>query len=334
MSTILSTSVLIGTFCLSWVISGVTYRLLSRYRIFAYPDRRSSHAEPIPQGGGIAVVTAITCGWSMLGIMGIADWPSLSVVLAATLLLAIVSWFDDLGGAPISIRMLAQIIIVATVMLLVPLGVLPQNLLPQLLEFLLIAVLWIWFINLYNFMDGIDGITAVETLCICSGVALVSFITGLGSDLFLAACVVAAAVAGFLPWNWNPAKMFLGDVGSVPIGFIMGWFLLEVSGHGFWVAALILPGYYVSDATLTLLKRLICRKLIWESHREHLYQHAVAGSLTHGQASTAVGITGLWLIGCAILSVTGGSNIMVSIAAAIMGIIALLWYFHSASQTA
>lgn len=270
----------------------------------------------------------------MLGVMGIADWPSLSVILAATLLLAIVSWFDDLGGAPISIRMLAQIIIVATVMLLVPLGVLPQNLLPQLLEFLLIAVLWIWFINLYNFMDGIDGITAVETLCICSGVALVSFITGLGSDLFLAACVVAAAVAGFLPWNWNPAKMFLGDVGSVPIGFIMGWFLLEVSGHGFWVAALILPGYYVSDATLTLLKRLICRKLIWESHREHLYQHAVAGSLTHGQASTAVGITGLWLIGCAILSVTGGSNIMVSIAAAIMGIIALLWYFHSASQTA
>ena len=154
----------------------------------------------------------------------------------------------------------------------------------------------------------------------------------MGIPLIFPTAIVCLAIIGFLPWNWSPAKLFLGDVGSVPIGFILGWLLLELAGEGLWVAAVALPGYYVADTTITLCRRAIGGELVWKSHRKHFYQLAVIGKLTHGQASRAVAVTGIWLIGCAILSAICHACTLVSLAAAVSGVIGLLWYFHRNSH--
>ena len=332
MNTSLYTVVLAIVLLGSWAASGIALQLLARYNVFSYPVTRSSHIRPIPQGGGIAVVGMVAIGWTAIGVIGIENWPSLAVILAGTLSLALVSWFDDVGGLPISIRLLSQAITVAVVMFLVPLETVTNGLIPFPLECFLIAMLWIWIINLFNFMDGIDGIAGVETLCIGFGITIVSIIADVGIPLIFPTAIVCLSIIGFLPWNWSPAKLFLGDVGSVPIGFILGWLLLELAGEGLWVAAVALPGYYVADTTITLCRRAIGGELVWKSHRKHFYQLAVIGKLTHGQASRAVAVTGIWLIGCAILSTICHACTLVSLAAAVSGVIGLLWYFHRNSH--
>ncbi len=124
-------------------------------------------------------------------------------------------------------------------------------------------------------MDGIDGISSVETVSIGIGITILAGSLGWESLGQTYSLVLAGAATGFLWWNWQPARVFLGDVGSVPLGFLLGWLLLNLAANGYWLQALILPLYYIADATLTLLERLIRRKKIWEAHRDHYYQQAV-----------------------------------------------------------
>ena len=136
-----------------------------------------------------------------------------------------------------------------------------QGWLPAALDMAAAALLWVWFVNLYNFMDGIDGIAGSETAAIGIGLALFA-IAGIGNDPALAApaAVIAAAAIGFLVWNWAPARIFLGDVGSVPLGYLLGFLLLAAASRGHWKLALILPLYFLADATITLLRRLAARR--------------------------------------------------------------------------
>ena len=119
------------------------------------------------------------------------------------------------------------------------------------------------------------------------------------------AALTAAAALGFLVWNWHPARVFLGDVGSVPLGFLVGWLLLELMARGAWAAAIILPSYYATDATLTLVRRLLRGEKIWQAHKEHFYQRAVQAGRSHAQVSAAVGLAGGALIGLAWWSTLG-----------------------------
>ena len=109
--------------------------------------------------------------------------------------------------------------------------------------------------------------------------------------------MLAGAAVGFLWWNWSPAKVFFGDVGSVPLGFLLGWLLLTLAGHGYWAAAIILPLYYLVDATLTLLERLARGEKIWEAHRSHYYQQAVQKGLSHAHVSRLILTGNVVLIG-------------------------------------
>jgi len=162
---------------------------------------------------------------------------------------------------------------------------------------------WLWFINLYNFMDGIDGITGIETLVITLGIIVLAQITdGAPDTLQGPALVIAATAVGFLIWNWAPAKIFMGDVGSVPLGFVLGWLLLDLAGEGYVLAALILPGYYLTDATVTLFSRLLRGEKIWQAHRQHAYQQAVQNGLSHGSVSIRVALAGMALIALAAAS--------------------------------
>jgi UDP-N-acetylmuramyl pentapeptide phosphotransferase/UDP-N-acetylglucosamine-1-phosphate transferase len=144
---------------------------------------------------------------------------------------------------------------------------------------------------------------------------------------------IAAAALGFLPWNWHPARLFLGDVGSVALGFLLGWLLLRLAAEGQWAAAVILPLYYLSDATLTLTRRTLRGEKPWQAHREHFYQRAVAAGLSHAAVVRAVGVANAGLIalavmataGCAIVALAGGCAI-VALAGACLVVTSLLMF--------
>ncbi len=118
--------------------------------------------------------------------------------------------------------------------------------------------------------------------------------------------MLAAATLGFLVWNWAPAKLFLGDVGSVPLGYLLGWLLLDTAMNGEWAVALILPLYYLADATITLVKRAARGARLWQAHREHFYQRAVQGGASHSRVAAQVLACNAVLVVLAIITATGG----------------------------
>ena len=182
------------------------------------------------------------------------------------------------------------------------LGPVFQGLLPLWLDRLLAALAWLWFVNLFNFMDGIDGIAGVESASLGVGLALVFLLSGLILPAGLALLATAAAL-GFLLVNWHPARIFLGDVGSVPLGFLLGWLLLLAAAEGAWAAALILPGVYWADATVTLLRRACRGERVWRAHREHFYQRAVQRGLRHDQVARRIALANAGLVLLALVSV-------------------------------
>ena len=184
-------------------------------------------------------------------------------------------------------------------------GLVFQGLLPPLLDRLAAGLLWLWFVNLFNFMDGIDGIAGVEAGSLGIGLVLVGAVAAWpGANLALPA-LLAAASLGFLVWNWAPAKLFLGDVGSVPLGYLLGWLLLVAAMNGAWAPALILPLYYLADATITLIKRAARGSRVWRAHREHFYQRAVQGGASHGRVAAQVLTCNAVLIVLAVLAARG-----------------------------
>jgi UDP-N-acetylmuramyl pentapeptide phosphotransferase/UDP-N-acetylglucosamine-1-phosphate transferase len=273
--------------------------LLRRAAVLDRPNERSSHAAPTPRGGGIALVAAILVAWLALIVAGLVA-PRLLVILFGAVLLAAISWLDDLRGLSPAPRLLAQLVAVGFALLaMAPAGPVFQGWLPGGLDSVAAAILWLWFVNLFNFMDGIDGLAGSEAAAIAIGLVLFASL-GVGRDPGLAALAAAAAAAalGFLVWNWAPARIFLGDVGSVPLGYLLGFLLLDVAGRGLWQIALILPLYFLADATVTLLRRLLRGELVWHAHRQHFYQRAVQRGLGHGDVVRRVIAADLALVGC------------------------------------
>jgi UDP-N-acetylmuramyl pentapeptide phosphotransferase/UDP-N-acetylglucosamine-1-phosphate transferase len=189
---------------------------------------------------------------------------------------------DDRRSRSARLRFGMQIAAVAIGLTALPAGSMVfQGWLPFWPDRIVAAICWLWFINLFNFMDGIDGLAGSEAVSIGAGLAVVAVVAGLGFVPLWLALALAGAALGFLVWNWHPARVFMGDVGSVPLGFILGWLLLGAAASGQWVAAILVPLYFLADATLTLLRRLFAGKRIWEAHREHIYQRAVQAGHSH-----------------------------------------------------
>jgi UDP-N-acetylmuramyl pentapeptide phosphotransferase/UDP-N-acetylglucosamine-1-phosphate transferase len=279
--------------------------VLRRGAVLDLPNARSSHVVPTPRGGGIAVIGTSVVAWLVLWAQGIVPTASAVIALAAAAL-AVVSWIDDLRGLSPGLRLLAQFAAVAAGMLVLPQGMLFQGWLPSSLDIIAGALIWVWFVNLFNFMDGIDGIDGAEAAAIGVGIVLVALVGG-AIDLGLAAPAIAVAAAslGFLVWNWPPARIFLGDVGSVPLGYLLGFLLFVLARRGEWAAALILPLYFLADASLTLLRRLLRGERVWQAHREHFYQKAVQRGLSHAAVVKRVTVANLMLIACAWIAAKG-----------------------------
>ena len=241
--------------------TGVMVRVLARRRILDHPNERSSHVQATPRGAGLAVVGVLIVAWAAVAALVPDTRLPVAWVLAGALLLAVVSWRDDLKSLPALPRLAAQAVaVLAGLMTFGGDALVFQGLLPFWADRLVAALAWLWFVNLFNFMDGIDGLAGTETAAIGLGLALLVLLVGGDAALFALALALAGAAFGFLPWNWHPARIFLGDVGSVPLGYLLGWLLLSVAAAGYWAAALILPLYYLADATLTLLPPIVARR--------------------------------------------------------------------------
>ncbi len=276
-------------------LTGKVRKLLEAKALLDLPNYRSSHQTPTPRGGGLALIGTLV----PIAVFSLFWFPSppieTAVVLALITALAIISWHDDVHSLSPLTRLVAQGIAVLSGLIFLPDGLIFQGFLPFWLDRAATLLLWVWFINLFNFMDGIDGITAIETICICTGLSLIAYATQNWQDAWLPALTIAVTF-GFLLHNWHPARIFLGDVGSIPLGFLLGWFLLSAAASGFWVEALILPAYYLTDATITLLRRLLRGEKIWQAHREHFYQKAAHTVGRHDVVTLVIVATNILLL--------------------------------------
>lgn len=254
--------------------------LRSRGLLMDRPNARSNHIAPVPRGGGIAVVFA-------MGIfLMVADASYLLV--AGMLLLAAISLVDDwIKLSPIT-RLAVQFVVVLLVLPEATEPLLP-GILPDAIDQGIRVLMWLWFINLFNFMDGIDGIAGAEMISIAFGILVLATLSGtFGDNVSVMALLAFAAGAGFLWWNWHPAKIFLGDVGSVPIGFLLGYILFALAKEGYVAAAWILPAYFITDATVTLARRAWRGEKVWQAHSEHAYQKAVRAGRSHDEVAKLV----------------------------------------------
>ena len=310
-----------GFFC--WFVTGALIPILRRGHMLDYPNERSSHFTPTPRGGGIAVTGSVLLAWIALDKAGLVASSVIGVALGAGLL-AVVSWIDDVRGLSPRVRLVAQSAAVTIGILALPDA---RNGLAAwsgpALYLAATGLLWVWWINLFNFMDGIDGLAVSEAAAICGGLLLLAAV---GDDTdpttaLLAAGIIGAAV-GFLVWNWSPARIFLGDVGSVPLGYLSGYLLLDLAARGRWKMALILPLYFLADATITLFRRLLSGERVWEPHRQHFYQRALRNGLGHAAVVKRVIAADLLLIGCGWAAENGRA--MLSLGAAIAIVAALL----------
>ena len=234
------------------------------------------------------------------------------------------SWLDDRFGLSPGTRLVVQALCVAGGLAALPGGgAVFQGLLPPWLDLIVSGIAWLWFVNLFNFMDGIDGIAGSEAVAIGGGVALLAVLepgaVGLGAGLL--AATLAAASLGFLWWNWQPARLFMGDVGSVPLGYLLGWLLLALAAAGFWAPALILPLYFLADASWTLARRLARGAKIWQAHREHFYQRAVQAGRSHAWVVRRVVVADLALVGLAAWAASGMTWPALAAAAAVVALL-------------
>ena len=286
--------------------TGLAFMLLSWMSLFDLPNERSSHARPIPRGAGL-ILTPVAAG--VVGGVGLygPNAPASAVAVAGVALaLGLVSWLDDRRGLPVFLRLSAHVLAVGAALYVMRYAApFLGGALPPELDLAVTGFLWLWFVNLYNFMDGIDGIAGTETAIVGFGVAVVAALTGAAGGLSLIGVSFVAIATGFLWWNWPPAKIFLGDVGSIPFGFLIGWLLLLLVQQGQWAAALILPLYYVADATITLARRILRRERFWQAHRQHFYQRAAWGGMGHAGVTRAVLVAGVALILCAVVAALG-----------------------------
>jgi UDP-N-acetylmuramyl pentapeptide phosphotransferase/UDP-N-acetylglucosamine-1-phosphate transferase len=280
----------------------------------AHPVDRSSHRQPTPQGGGLGVIlSTFAVAWLVIGVDG--GWPhhmlaQLLALTGAAAVLLVIGLVDDTRGLSPAPRLLAQGLAVGLILSTLPVDVRLLSTLPLWLERLCVLAAGLWFVNLVNFMDGIDWMTVVEAVPITAALAVLGLLGLIPTQAMAIALALFGAMLGFAPFNRPVARLFLGDVGSLPIGLVLGWLLLLLATGGHLIAAVLLPLYYLADASITLALRISRREAVWQAHRSHFYQRAVAGGMpVTGVIARTFG-TNVALAALAIVSAVAGSTVV------------------------
>jgi len=302
--------------------------LLLRYAM-ALPNARSSHKVPTPQGAGIGVVAATVAigALAALALDGIAD-RALWTVIGASIGIAVVGAVDDIKPVPVLPRLLLQGAAVAAILTAIPVEARVVPILPFWVERALLGLGAVWFVNLTNFMDGIDWITAAETVPITAFIALFGVFGASSPTETVVALALCGAMLGFAPLNRPVAKMFLGDVGSLAIGLLMAWMLVGLASRGHLAAALLLPLYYLADATITLFLRLSRGEKVWVAHRTHFYQRATQNGFSVMETVTRIFAVNVMLGLLALASILW-SGIAAQALALACGAALVAWLLHT-----
>lgn len=299
------TIILGSSLCVSLILTSVLLRN-PRLNVMDIPNKRSLHVTPRPRGGGLAILAGISVGVALAVLFGVERNPLLWIVLG-TLIIAAVSFTDDRRGVPVMVRLLihsgASIPIVMS-------GLTFSSL--QFPAFELHIVGWaagffafvflVWMTNLYNFMDGMDGFAAGMAVIGFGAYAIMGVLSG-HAFFAITNTSIAAAAAGFLLFNFPPARIFMGDVGSSSLGFLAGTVTLWANKEGIfplWIGILVFSPF-ILDATVTLIRRMARREKIWVPHKTHYYQRIVA--LGWGHRKTVLAEYAL-MLACAISGIT------------------------------
>ena len=318
---------LLTAFAVSLAGCGLYRPVALRWRIVDIPNERSSHAVPTPKGGGVGLVLGLAA--AILVAAGSSPWPPEYVwLLGLTGLLALAGIVDDGRGVPVAWRLALYGVAccIAVWVLRWPLFLeqFPeQSPILFAVPLALLTVYALWLLNLFNFMDGIDGLAAAEAVFVCTAAALLALLNGGSSHFILFCLLTAAACLGFLCWNWAPARLFLGDSGSVPLGFLLAALsLVGVVPLHCW---LILLAVFVGDASFTLVWRVCTGQNILRAHRLHAYQRLSRHWNSHERVVWAVtAFNALWLAPLALLALYSPKWAVPALVAAYLPLL-LLW---------
>jgi Fuc2NAc and GlcNAc transferase len=267
------------------------------------PNLRSSHAVATPRGGGVAIAVVVLAAVPILAWNNALAWSDVWALCGGGMAVALIGFMDDHRHVSAPLRLLGHFAVAGWTLYWLG-GPPPFQILGSSIELawtghVTAALYLVWILNLTNFMDGIDGLAGMQAVTVCSGGALLYLIAGAGWKSALMPLILVAATAGFLCWNWPPAKIFMGDAGSGFIGFMFGVLALRAGWADpvlFWGWTILL-GVFVVDATLTLLRRVLTGETFYEAHRSHGYQHAAQRYRAHGPVTVFVGfINVVWLL--------------------------------------
>jgi UDP-N-acetylmuramyl pentapeptide phosphotransferase/UDP-N-acetylglucosamine-1-phosphate transferase len=271
---------LLAAATLSATIIWLIRPLMLRYAM-AQPNARSSHSTPTPQGAGIAVIAAtLLVSGTIMMISGSNDLKIPIAVFGASLFIAGVGFADDVKSIYVLPRLLLQGAAVAAIVFTTSSELRIVSACPLWIERALLLFAGLWFVNLVNFMDGLDWMTVAEAVPVTATMVILGALNEYPTAPTLVAAALCGAMLGFAPFNRPVARIFLGDVGSLPIGLLLGWCLLQLGYERQYVAALLLPMYYLLDATATLTLRMAQREPFWSAHRSHFYQRATKNGFT------------------------------------------------------
>lgn len=292
----------IVVFGATWFLTGVLQRYARAKNLIDIPNERSSHQIPTLRGGGLSIILVLLLSFLFV----LLFFPSLQELVWATVgagvCVGLVGFWDDHRHISARWRLLAHF--VAVFLALVTLGGLPPIIMLGYSVDLgwagipLSAIYMVWLLNLYNFMDGIDGIASVEAITVGIGASFVTWMVAPDSPAWQLPLLVTCASAGFLIWNYPPAKIFMGDVGSGFLGVVFG----VISIHASWIAPqlfwcwLILLGVFIVDATVTLIRRFLRRDWLYEAHRSHAYQYASRVVGGHLPITLSVGLINIFFL--------------------------------------
>ena len=328
--------IVIATIAISFVLTHLVRKTAIKRNKFDIPNERSSHQNPTPRGGGVAVVAAFVFGLLALLIRGDIASESFYAIVLPGVLVAAIGYLDDLGRVTAARLRLIGHFVAAVIAVYILDGLPPMPVFAETLDIGLvgniIAVLFlVWMLNLFNFMDGIDSITGVEALTSCL-ILTIFLINKSETELWQVPALLCAAVIGFLYFNWPPARIFLGDIGSGFIGFTIGTISLVIARSQPLItwAVIILLGVFIVDATVTLIRRLIDKQRISTAHRSHAFQHLANNADRHLKVSLSIAAVNIfWLTPIAWLVVDQRILPIIGVVTAYIPLLVLAIYFKA-----
>ncbi len=288
----------LGIIIITLIFIASYIELAKRFNIVDKPDTRRNHKGIIARGCGVVLVGVVSTLALILVNFADNDIQNISrinSIIAIFAVLGVVFFIEDVKSLRREIRMMIQIICAILGALACEERVLVFSNLPYFINFGIVVIGWIWFMNLYNFMDGIDGMTAINTIFF--SIAVIFFTSNIGAlyDISLISYCVLPVMIAFLIKNWHPAKVFIGDSGSIAFGFLFGYIMLSLSSGIGLLIPIIICSYYLCDASFTLIKRIIARENITLPHSKHYFQIALRGGLSVRKICTVIIILNLSL---------------------------------------